>query len=347
MWSDWKWQAENCITNPNEVCEEKVQCNFNMRITPYYAGLMSNDNNCPIRKQAVPTEEENEIYNDKFVKYGINLYDSLAETKYSPVKHLVHRYPDRVLIEATNNCFMYCRFCTRKRLTRIDKHKNDLTEAFEYIRNNECIRDVLISGGDPLTLEDNELETIVSTLRSIEHIEIIRIGTRAPVVLPMRITDDLVNMLKKYHPLWINTHFNHPNEVTLEAENACRKLVDAGIPLGNQSVLLKGVNDNAEVYKELCTKLVKMRVRPYYLYQCDLGMGVEHFRTEVKKGIDIIQALRQNITGFAVPNFVIDAPNGGGKIPINLDNVIDWNDEYIKLKNYKGDVFIYPEALKK
>ncbi len=347
MWSDWKWQAENCITNPDEVCKEKIKCNFNMRITPYYAGLMENDEKCAIRKQAIPTEEENIIYNDKFVQYGVNLYDSLAEREYSPVKHLVHRYPDRVLIEATNNCFMYCRFCTRKRLTRIDKQRNDLTETFEYIRNNKCIRDVLISGGDPLTLEDNELETIISILRSIEHVEIIRIGTRAPVVLPMRITNDLVNMLKKYHPIWINTHFNHPKEVTPESENACCKLANAGIPLGNQSVLLKGINDNVEVYKELCTKLVKMRVRPYYLYQCDLGMGIEHFRTEVKKGIEMIQSLRQNITGFAIPNFVIDAPNGGGKISINPDNVIDWNNEYIKLKNYKGDVFIYPEVSKK
>lgn len=344
MWNDWKWQLDNSITELEKVDDKKIKCSYNMRITPYYASLMEKNEMCPIRKQAVPTENENiNLYQD-YGKYAINPADSLREKSYSPVAHLVHRYPDRVMVEVTNNCFMYCRFCTRKRLTCVDKRINDLSEAIEYISKNECIRDVLLSGGDPLTLDDCELENIVSIIRKIKHVEIIRIGTRAPIVLPMRITSDLVGMLKKYHPIWINTHFNHPKEITKESEAACRKIVDAGIPLGNQSVLLKDVNDSVEIYKELCLKLVKMRVRPYYLYQCDLGIGLEHFRTKVNVGIEIIEKLRQHISGFAVPTYVIDAPNGGGKIAVNPDNILEWNEEYIKLKNYKGETYVYPEV---
>ncbi len=343
MWNDWKWQAQNSVTQIEKVSKEKIESKFNMRITPYYAGLMENSSTCPIRQQAVPSKIENSEISEDYSKYGIDLYDSLDEENYSPVKHLVHRYPDRVMLETTNNCFMYCRFCTRKRLTRTPNRKNNLDGAFEYIRNNKCIRDVLISGGDPLTLEDEELEEIISKLREIEHVEIVRIGTRAPVVLPMRITEELVYMLKKYHPIWINTHFNHPKEITKESTEACRRLVDAGIPMGNQSVLLRGINDDAKIIKELCLKLIQIRVRPYYLYQCDLGVGMEHFRTKVQIGIDIIKELRQNITGFAIPTYVIDAPNGGGKIAINPDNVLEWNSQYIMMKNFKEEIFYYPE----
>ena len=344
MWNDWKWQAQNSVTQVEKVSQENIECKFNMRITPYYADLMDNSSTCPIRQQAVPSNDENcEIYED-YSKYGIELHDSLGEEKYTPVSHLVHRYPDRVMLETTNNCFMYCRFCTRKRLTRIPNRKNNLKEAYEYIRNNKQIRDVLISGGDPLTLDDEELEEIISELRGIEHVEIIRIGTRAPVVLPMRITDELVNMLKKYQPIWINTHFNHPKEITKESAKACQRIVDAGIPMGNQSVLLKGINDDAKIIKELCLKLVQIRVRPYYLYQCDLGVGMEHFRTKVQVGVDIIRELRQNITGFAIPTYVIDAPNGGGKIAISPNNVLEWNSQYVKMKNFKGEIFYYPEV---
>lgn len=344
MWTDWKWQLDNSITDLKKIDDKEMKCSYNMRITPYYASLMETNEMCPIRKQAVPSENENVHFYTDYSRYDINPVDSLREKDYSPVAHLVHRYPDRVMIEVTNNCFMYCRFCTRKRLTCVDKRINDLSEAIEYISKNECIRDVLLSGGDPLTLDDFELENIVSEIRKIKHVEIIRIGTRTPIVLPMRITNELVEMLKKYHPIWINTHFNHPKEITKESEEACRKIVDAGIPLGNQSVLLKDVNDSVEVYKELCLKLVKMRVRPYYLYQCDLGIGLEHFRTKVNVGIEIIENLRQHISGFAVPTYVIDAPNGGGKIAVNPNNIMEWNEEFIKLKNYKGETYVYPEV---
>lgn len=346
-WNNWKWQRENSVEDLAQLTNEVVDYNYNMRITPYYMSLMKEDDNCPIRRQAVPSKRERKESTLDYREYEINIQDSLSERKYSPVPHLVHRYPDRVMVEVTNNCFMYCRFCTRKRLTRIDKKQNDLEQAYEYIKKNKNIRDVLLSGGDPLTLEDFELEEIIKTIRRIPHVEIIRIGTRAPVVLPMRITDELVQMLKNYHPIWVNTHFNHPVEITEQSQYACEKLVDAGIPVGNQSVLLKGINDNTETYKELCLKLVKMRVRPYYLYQCDLGEGLDQFRTKVDVGVEIIKNLRQNITGFAIPMYVIDAPNGGGKITINPDNIIEWNNKFIKLRNYLGDEYYYPEIEEK
>lgn len=342
-WNDWKWQVENSITSVAHVSNKMISCGYNMRIPPYYLSLMNENIDCPIRMQAVPSKKELEKPGTDYEKYGINISDSLNEKKYSPVPHLVHRYPDRVMLEVTNNCFMYCRFCTRKRLTKVDKAQNTLQQALEYIRVHSDIRDVLLSGGDPLTLEDFQLEEIVSTIRNIKHVEIIRIGTRAPVVMPMRITDELVTMLQKYHPIWINTHFNHPLEITIQSQNACEKIVNAGIPMGNQSVLLKGINDNVDVYKELCLKLVKMRVRPYYLYQCDLGEGLEQFRTKINVGINIIKELQQNITGFAIPQFVIDAPNGGGKIAIAPNNIVEWTHEYIKLKNARGDEYFYPE----
>jgi len=272
--------------------------------------------------------------------------DPLSEERDSPVPHLVHRYPDRVLLLVTHQCAMYCRHCTRRRLVGEEDRsisERDLEAALDYIRQRPQIRDVLISGGDPLTLSDDRLERIVSALRGIEHVEIIRIGTRVPVVLPMRITPELLAMLKKYQPIWINTHVNHPRELTPETIAACGAIVDAGIPLGNQSVLLRGVNDDAAVMKELLLKLVKARVRPYYLYQCDLSQGLGHFRTDVRTGIEIIRQLTGNISGYAIPRFVIDAPDGGGKIPINPETVLSLDDREVVMLNFAGKTCTYPQ----
>lgn len=351
LWNNWKWQFSHRITNAEKLSEiihlteqEKADISeclkkFRMAITPYYASLMNAENkNDPIRLQAVPSIKETYYCGD-------DLTDPLNEEADSPVPHIVHRYPDRVLLLVTYVCSMYCRHCTRRRTVgeedRIISGK-DLKAALSYIRSHKEIRDVLISGGDPLVMDTRRLEAIISQLREIPHVDIIRIGTRVPVVMPMRITEELLDMLKKYQPLWINTHFNHPREITPDSERACKAIVDAGIPLGNQSVLLKGINDNADVMKELLLKLVHMRVRPYYLYQCDLSQGISHFRTDVDTGIDIMHELTGNISGYAVPKYVIDAPKGGGKIPIGYDYIISRNDKEIVMENYKGDVYTYP-----
>jgi lysine 2,3-aminomutase len=258
----------------------------------------------------------------------------------------VHRYPDRVLLLVTHTCAMYCRHCTRRRVVGEEDRfitPSELDDAVAYISRNEKIRDVLISGGDPLTMGDAALERIIARLRAIPHIEIIRIGTRVPVVLPMRITPALLRMLKKYQPIWINTHFNHPVELTAEALQACAAIVDAGIPLGNQSVLLRGINDNADIMKELLLKLVKARIRPYYLYQCDMSQGLSHFRTRVETGVQIIQSLTGTISGYALPRYVIDAPGGGGKVPINPLYVLSIDDHEVVLKNYEGNIYRYPQ----
>lgn len=339
-WNNWKWQYQNSKTNYNLNI-----ITFGARITPYYENLIDwNDENCPIKKQAVPSKQE-EINKIDYTSYGINIEDSLSEEQFSPVPNLIHRYPDRALLLVTNNCFMYCRFCTRKRVTGVECKKRNLDEAINYIEKNKDIRDVLLSGGDPLTMEDYEIEEILIKLRRIKHVEILRIGTRAPVVLPMRITDSLVLMLKKYQPIWVNTHFNHPKELTIEARIACHKIIDSGIPMCNQSVLLKGVNDNINIFQELCLELIQNRVRPYYLYQCDLGPGMDHFRTRVDIGINIIRQLMQSVTGFAIPTYVIDAPNGGGKIPVNLDYIKEKTKDKIILQNNKGQCFTYVEVL--
>lgn len=350
-WQDWKWQLRNRITTVNQLekvihlSEEEKEnisnClnNFRMAITPYYTSLMDPvDSKCPIRMQAVPTI--NEI---KVLPY--ELADPLDEERDSPVENIIHRYPDRVLFLVTHMCSMYCRHCTRRRTVGEEDHAisaEEVDKAVNYIAKNEAIRDVLISGGDPLTLGDEMLENIIAKIRKIDHVEIIRIGTRVPVVLPMRITPELLSMLKKYQPIWINTHFNHPKEITPASVKACADIVDAGIPLGNQSVLLRGINDNTETMKELLLKLVKMRVRPYYLYQCDLSQGLGHFRTTVEKGIEIIKNLTGNISGYAVPKFVIDAPHGGGKIPINPEYVVSVTNDEIVMRNYKNDIYTYP-----
>jgi len=351
-WNDWKWQISHRITSVEALSkylklsekekEDISKCleNFRMAITPYYLSLINlNDKNDPVRHQAVPSIEETyHCAND--------LADPLNEEGDSPVPHIVHRYPDRVLFLVTLKCSMYCRHCTRRRAVGEEDRmitEKDFRCALDYIRSHIEIRDVLISGGDPLVMSDARLEHIVSALREIPHVDIIRIGTRVPVVMPMRITPELVNMLKKYQPIWINTHFNHPREITKESERACAAIVDAGIPLGNQSVLLRGINDDAETMKRLLTKLVHMRVRPYYLYQCDLSEGIGHFRTRVETGIDIIHKLTGNISGYAVPKYVIDAPGGGGKIPVGYDYVLSKDDREVVMENYRGDICRYPE----
>ncbi|EHJ01190.1 lysine-2,3-aminomutase [Clostridium sp. DL-VIII] len=352
QWNDWKWQIANRITTVDELEqvvslteEEKLGVNaslkkLKMAITPYYATLIdSDDYNCPIRRQAIPTIHETEIS-----EYDIS--DPLHETVDSPVPGLTHRYPDRVLLLITEQCSMYCRHCTRRRFAGHEDSSlcnDDILKAIEYIKVHKEVRDVLLSGGDALCVSDEKLEFILKKLREIEHVEVIRIGTRVPVVMPQRITSNLCNIIKKYHPVWINTHFNHPKEITKEAMLACKMLADSGIPLGNQSVLLKNINDCPYIMKDLVQKLVKNRVRPYYIYQCDLSEGIEHFRTPVSAGIEIIELLRGHTSGFAVPTFVIDAPGGGGKIPINPQYLVSQSPEKLVLRNYEGILCTYTE----
>lgn len=353
QWNDWRWQFKNRICDvatlkkiidiSQEEEELLSEClnRFRMAITPYYARQINiEDSKCPIRSQCIPSPQEMDVS-------SFELEDPLGEEKYTKVPCLVHKYPDRVLFLLTGKCAMYCRHCTRRRLAGDEdfsiKNEN-IKLALDYIRNHSEIRDVLLSGGDPLILSDAFLESIIKRIREIPHVEVIRIGTRTPVVIPMRITDELMNMLKKYQPIWINTHFNHPIEITEQSARACYKIVDAGIPLGNQTVLLKGVNDNVDTIKELCLKLVKNRVRPYYLYQCDIAQGINHFRTPVEKGLEIMGKLRGYISGFAVPTFVIDAPNGGGKIPVNVQYVQEITPSEVKMKNYKGESYSYPNV---
>lgn len=353
---DWHWQFRNRICSAEALAEhlpltvqeigdiERVCRSFRMAVTPYYLSLINKaDPDDPIRKMCIPSIQET-------MPCENDLTDSLNEDTSSPVPHIVHRYPDRVLFLVTMECSEYCRFCTRRRIVgEADRAITDeeMETAVAYIRGHEEIRDVLISGGDPLTLSTDRLEKIVRAVRAVEHVEIIRIGTRVPVVMPQRITDELLDMLKQYQPIWINTHFNHPNELTAKSERACQRIVDAGIPLGNQTVLLKGVNDDPETMKKLMIKLVQNRVRPYYLYQCDLSRGIAHFRTSVEKGIGIMHELQGYITGFAVPKFVIDCPGGGGKVPVNYDYVISHDADKYVLENYKGETYIYPQTKEK
>ena len=351
-WNDWRWQVENRIDtveklkkiiNVTEKEEEdigKVLEKFRMGITPYYAAHMDKDDpRDPIRMQAVPTFVETHVSD-------ADMLDPLHEDTDSPAPGLTHRYPDRVLFLITDQCSMYCRHCTRRRFAgQCDDEvgMENIDKCIEYIRKTPEVRDVLLSGGDCLLVSDKKLEYIISKLREIPHVEIVRLGSRTPVVLPQRITDDLVNMLKKYHPIWLNTHFNHPKEFTPESMEALRKLADAGIPLGNQSVLLRGVNDCPHIMRDLVHKLVMNRVRPYYIYQCDLSLGIEHFRTPVAKGIEIIESLRGHTSGFCVPTFVVDAPGGGGKIPVMPNYVLSQSANKVILRNYEGVITTYTE----
>lgn len=352
QWNDWKWQVRNRIetldelkkyvslSNEEEEGIKKALEKFRMAITPYYLSLIDWSNPYdPIRRQAVPTIDETHISE-------ADLLDPLHEDEDSPVPGLTHRYPDRVLFLITDMCSMYCRHCTRRRFAGqhdCSSPEKNIDRAIEYIANTPQVRDVVLSGGDALLVSDEKLESIIKRLRAIPHVEIIRIGTRTPVVLPQRITDNLVNILKKYHPIWVNTHFNHSNEITMESAEACRKLADNGFPLGNQSVLLRGVNDCVHVMKKLVQDLVRLRVRPYYIYQCDLSTGLEHFRTPVSKGIQIIEGLRGHTTGFAVPTFVVDAPGGGGKTPVMPQYVISQAPSKVVLRNFEGVITTYTE----
>lgn len=316
---------------------ERLDKFFQARINPYYLSLIRYPGD-PIWLQCVPDETElNDIDAPE---------DPLGEDSMSPVPNITHRYPDRVLFLTTSQCGMYCRFCTRKRKVG-DSSKismRGLEAAFKYIEEHTEIRDVILSGGDPLMLTDAMLEKILQRLRQIPHVEIIRLGTRMPVVLPHRITPKLVRMLKKYHPIYVNTHFNHPWEITPESKRACELLADAGIPIGNQTVLMKGVNDDPEVIKELFRKLLLIRVRPYYLYQADLTKGANHFRTPIKVGLEIMDKLRGHTSGLAVPYYVIDAPGGGGKIPLLPQYILYQDDEKLILRNYKYETFVYPDV---
>ena len=352
QWNDWHWQVRNRIETLEDLKkyialtpeeEDGVKAclgTLRMAITPYYLSLIDPDDPYdPIRRQAIPTAAE-------LHKAEADLEDPLHEDADSPAPGLTHRYPDRVLLLITDQCAMYCRHCTRRRFAGqkdagLPVDQVDL--AIEYIAAHPEVRDVLLSGGDALLMSDERLEYIIKKLRAIPHVEIVRIGSRTPVVCPQRITPELCAMLKKYHPIWLNTHFNHPNEVTAESAAACARMADAGIPLGNQSVLLAGVNDCVHVMKKLVHELVKMRVRPYYIYQCDLSMGLEHFRTPVSKGIEIIEALRGHTSGFCVPTFVVDAPGGGGKTPVMPDYVISQATNKIILRNYEGVITTYTE----
>jgi len=357
QWNDWKWHLKNRVSKIEELEEiwakhdiqideetkeqlKETISRLRMSITPYYFSLIDlNDPNDPVAKQSIPSVYESEIDPEDDV-------DPLHEDTDSPVKGLTHRYPDRCLFLTTDVCPMYCRFCTRRRFTGTADDpvlKQQWDGCLEYIRNTPQIRDVLLSGGDCMTLSDDNLEYIISNLRAIPHVEIIRLGSRYPVVLPQRVTPELVSMLKKYHPVWVNTHFNHPAEFTEEAKEACARLADAGIPLGNQTVLMAGVNDCIHTMRKLMHGLVKMRVRPYYIYQCDLSQGLSHFRTPVSKGIEIIEGLRGHTSGYAVPTFVVDGPAGGGKIPVMPNYVVSQGPRKIILRNYEGVITTYTE----
>ncbi|MEG0157121.1 MAG: lysine 2,3-aminomutase [Anaerovoracaceae bacterium] len=352
QWNDWHWQVANRLTTVEDIAAvvnltekekediAKVMDGFRVGITPYYASLMDPDDpRCPVRMQAVPAILETH-------RGEADMLDPLHEDEDSPAPGLTHRYPDRVLFLITDQCSMYCRHCTRRRLageTDGARTREDIDACIAYIRKTPEIRDVLLSGGDCLCVEDEVLEYIIKELRTIEHVEIVRLGSRTPVVMPQRITDELCAMLKKYHPIWLNTHFNHSKEITPDAREALRKLADAGIPLGNQSVLLRGVNDCPHIMRELVHNLVKNRVRPYYIYQCDLSLGIEHFRTPVSKGIEIIEGLRGHTSGYAVPTFVVDAPGGGGKTPVMPQYVISQTPDKVILRNYEGVITTYTE----
>jgi len=350
LWNDWRWHYRNRISTVEELSKfiplttkeqehlKLVVKKYPLSITPYYLSQINPYNpDDPIRKQAVPCFAE-------IALAGIGYEDPLEEQRNSVVPGLVHRYPDRVLMVLTDLCPMLCRHCTRKR----EWHKGswvrtpaEIQRMLDYIRSTPIIRDVVISGGDPLTLSTQRLEQVISSLRQVEHVEIIRIGTRCPVVLPQRIDDELCKMLSKYGPIWLNTHFNHPRELTEESAHACDKLLRSGVPVNNQSVLLKGVNDTVETQRKLCQGLLKIKVRPYYLFQCDEVQGTEHLRTSVETGIKIIEGMRGHTSGLAIPTFVIDLPNGGGKIPVQPNYVTSTTDDKLVLRNYQGRVFHY------
>ena len=352
LWNDWHWQQRERITTLEQLesvirvtdgerqAARETAAEFHMGITPYYAALMDpEDPACPVRLQAVPTMGEMQIAPS-------DLEDPLAEERDMPVPGITHRYPDRVLFYTTHNCPVYCRHCTRKRKVADPTSaaaKKQIEDGLGYIAAHPEIRDVVISGGDPLSLSDERLDYILGRLRAIPHVEIFRLGTRNLVTLPQRVTDDFVYMLRRHHPVYVNTHFNHPRECTAEAFEAARRLADAGCVIGNQMVLLKGVNDDPKTVLDLNHKLLLMRIRPYYIYQCDLSKGISHFRTPIESGIRIVEALRGHTSGLAVPQFVVDAPHGGGKIPVNPEYVLKHEGKRWTFRNYAGQTYTYEE----
>lgn len=350
-WRDWRWQLSHRLNSieeissiinltPEEIEGLSAPGRFRVDITPYFASLIDPDDpNCPIRRQVIPTGAE-------LIPFEAEAVDSLGEESQSAVPGLVHRYPDRVLMLVTTQCASYCRFCTRSRIvgeSSVQFSRADYQRQIEYIASHPQIRDVLLSGGDVLTLPNKILEELLSGLRNIPHVEIIRIGSRVPVFLPQRITDELVGILSQFHPLWMNIHFNHPKEITPEVETALAKLANVGIPLGCQSVLMAGINDCPNIMMDLVHQLVKNRVRPYYIYQCDLVHGAGHFRTPVAKGIEIIEALRGHTSGYAVPTYVIDAPEGGGKVPVMPNYLLSMSTQHVVVRNYEGHISSYTQ----
>jgi len=353
-WTDWRWQNRNRVRTLADLeriivlSDEEREAiarhtgSLPVGITPYYASLLDpNDPTQALRRTVVPVMGEYEISRGEDG-------DPLGEDSHSPVPGLVHRYPDRVLLLVTNFCSVYCRYCTRARMVgsvgERSVKKSDIELALEYIEQTPVIRDVLISGGDPLSLDDDRLEYVLRRLSKIRHVEFVRIGSKQPVVQPMRITTELTRILKRYHPLWMSLHFTHPDELTPEVSEACARLADAGIPLGSQTVLLKGVNDDVDTLKRLVHGLLRNRVKPYYLYQCDPISGSAHFRTPVSKGVELIRGLRGHTTGYAVPVFVVDAPKGGGKIPIAPDYVAGYDGDDLLLRSFDGDTYRYPDS---
>jgi len=355
QWNDWRWQLANRLVTLEQVerilklsaLEKEAIVSKNgavpLAITPYYASLLDpEDSDHPIRRTVIPTLHE-------YVASSEESGDPLNEEGDTKVPGIVHRYPDRVLFLVTDFCSTYCRYCTRSRLVgqrgKLPSAKDQWERALTYIREHRSVRDVLLSGGDALTLPDEALHWLLNRLREIPHVEFLRIGTKVPVVLPQRVTPSLTRVLKKFHPLWISVHFTHPDEITPETTQACERLADAGVPLGSQTVLLKGINDDIATMKRLFHGLLRIRVRPYYLYQCDPILGSAHFRTPVSKGIEIIEGLRGHTSGYAVPHFVIDAPGGGGKIPLLPNYVIGREGDHLFIRNYRGDVYRYPDPI--
>jgi lysine 2,3-aminomutase len=352
-WNDWRWQLSHRLNSledlqqivhltPEEVDGLSAEDKFRVDVTPYFASLIDPDDAlCPVRQQIIPKGRE-------FSTFTSMMEDSLAEDAHSPVPGLVHRYPDRVLMLVTTQCASYCRYCTRSRIVgdpTATFSKNEFEAQIAYLKRTPQVRDVLLSGGDPLTLKPALLDWLLGRLREIPHIEIVRIGSRVPVFLPQRINQEFAEMVRKHHPLWINIHVNHPKEITPELATACDRMADAGIPLGNQAVLLAGINDSVHIQRQLVQELVMMRVRPYYLYQCDLVEGAGHFRTNVSKGIEIIEGLRGHTSGFAVPQFIVDAPGGGGKVPINPNYLLTQSPERVVIRNFEGYITTYAEPV--
>jgi lysine 2,3-aminomutase len=351
-WSDWRWQMRNAVRSLSELekaialtdderrgCADTAEI-FRLGITPYYLSLIDRDHPfCPVRMQAIPVAAEARARPNE-------LLDPLGEDKHRPVEAIVHKYPDRVLLLAIDSCPVYCRHCTRRRITKggeAELSRTELSRGLDYIRAHSEVRDVLISGGDPLLLSDERLDELLSGLREIPHVEMIRIGTRIPVCLPMRVTEPLAKVLRRHAPVYVVTHFNHPKEITAEAREACERLVDHGVPVENQAVLMRRVNSNARIIKELSHACLKMRVRPYYLHQMDVAVGLEHLRTPLSRGLEIIEALRGHTTGLAVPHFAVDLPGGGGKVTLQPEYVLERRATETLFRNFRGEQHRYPE----